>query len=795
MKFANLAQTLRSQPFKDILKELYGENPTTLTQQEQRYSSLLKDFSSTFGYELPNGTKIVSSPGRIEGLGNHTDHQQGKVIGAATNLDTIGMAVPTHDNKIRIVSKEFPKEIFEVDLTDLEAKDSDSKTVLQIKGIAKFLIDKGFELSGFDAAITSDVKVGSGLSSSASLGMLIGQVFSSIQKEGGGDDIPLLDMALAAQYAENVYWNKGSGLLDQFACATGGAAYMDFSTMPPKVEPLPLDLRKFGYTAVIIDTHTSHADGSDEYSQVPNEMKEVARQLLDIDVLSKSHKGALFARYMRSPGECLSDRAFLRAAHYYGEIGRVERGAEALRTDDFEDFLTCINDSGASSLLFLQNGYDIKDPTVQGVPLTLLLVSGYMEENAPGRNYGARLHGGGFGGTVIVYIPQDIASDFVACFNEYLSKKHGEPGPYAQELTVRPTGLVDISERLNPSHQYVPAFTTAPLFDPEVYTIRNAQGIEIQTTNAGASIMHLAVPDREGALGNIVLGYENQRMYLDNPFYLGCTVGRCANRIKDGVFTIDGREYYLAKNNGDNALHGGAHGFHRVLWECVEHGNNSVKYRLQSPDGDEGYPGNLVATVSMSLTDDNMLTIHYTASTDAPTIVNLTNHTYFNLGGPGEWQGAPRTIHGHELQVFAHSYTPIGKDLIPLGTIDPVSGTFLDLRTNTALGPLLDKFGGLDHNFMLDRSQGGLSRAAILYDPVSGRKVSVSTTKPALQVYTGNFLDGSAIGPEGAFHKHGGICLETQCPPDAENQDAFPSTILRPGELYQHTTVFEFATR
>lgn len=330
----------------------------------------------------------------------------------------------------------------------------------------------------------------------------------------------------------------------------------------------------------------------------------------------------------------------------------------------------------------------------------------------------------------------------------------------------------------------------------DAYTLKNAAGIEVKAMAYGGIITSLKVPDRSGNLGDIVLGFDRLDGYLEEHPFFGAIIGRYGNRIGNAQFTLDGRTYTLAKNNGPNHLHGGLKGFDKVLWTMAAvPGQNGVTFTRTSPDGEEGYPGNLAVKVTYTLTDDNKLIVDYEATTDKATPVNLTQHSYFNLAGEGSGD-----ILGHELTINADRYTPVDDTLIPTGEIASVEGTPFDFRKPTAIGarinadhPQLKAGRGYDHNWVLNRSGEGLQLAARVVEPKTGRTLEVSTLEPGMQFYAGNFLDGSITGKGGHVYAHRtGFCLETQHYPDSPNKPDFPSTILRPGQQYKTRTVFTF---
>jgi aldose 1-epimerase len=328
-----------------------------------------------------------------------------------------------------------------------------------------------------------------------------------------------------------------------------------------------------------------------------------------------------------------------------------------------------------------------------------------------------------------------------------------------------------------------------------LFTFTNRNGMVVKVTTYGGIITELLVPDRSGDAGNVVLGFDQLDAYLKVHPYFGAITGRVANRIAKGRFTLDGKEYVLAVNNGPNHLHGGIKGFDKVLWEAapVQQSEAGVELSYFSEDGEEGYPGNLSVKVTYSLTEENELRIDYAATTDQTTPVNLTNHSYFNLAGAGD-------ILGHEMFIAADRYTPVNDELIPTGEIAPVPGTPLDFTRPEKIGSRIHELRtnppGYDHNFVLNSGGGTFALAARVHEPSTGRVMEVFTTEPGVQLYTGNFLDGTLTGVGGrVYARHSGFCLETQHFPDAVNQPDFPSILLRPGETYRTKTSFRFSTR
>lgn len=335
-----------------------------------------------------------------------------------------------------------------------------------------------------------------------------------------------------------------------------------------------------------------------------------------------------------------------------------------------------------------------------------------------------------------------------------------------------------------------------------LYTLSNSRGIRVEITNYGGTIIRLFAPDRHGELADITLGFDRLDDYVARSPYFGCLIGRVGNRIAGGKFSLAGRIFQLARNNTPNGipchLHGGVAGFDKVLWDCEPFGGNEhsgLRLRYRSTDMHEGYPGNLDVAVTYTLAADNSLRIDYSATTDQPTPVNLTNHTYFNLAGEGSGD-----VLGHVLTLNARDFTPVNAGLIPLGHIAPVAETPFDFTSPDKIGHQIDlpheqlRFaGGYDHNYVLNRTSDALVTAAAVLEPISGRTLEVITTEPGIQFYSGNFLDGSLAGKSGhVYRRRHGFCLETQHFPDSPNQPTFPSVILHPGETLTSTTIYRF---
>jgi len=333
-----------------------------------------------------------------------------------------------------------------------------------------------------------------------------------------------------------------------------------------------------------------------------------------------------------------------------------------------------------------------------------------------------------------------------------------------------------------------------------LFTLNNSKGMVVQATNYGGKIVTIIVPDRNGKMADVCLGYESAEGYINGSASMGATMGRVANRIGNAQFTLNDSTYHLAKNNGEHTIHGGAKGFRFKVWDAKQLDDQNLELSYFSPDGEEGFPGNFTLKVLFTVTEDNELKLTYHATTDKPTVLNVTNHAFFNLAGEGNGD-----ILGHELMVNADSFTPTNESSIPTGEILSIEGTPLDFRNLTPIGERINadydqlKFaGGYDQNFILNKRENELAMAALLYDPSSGRVMEVKTTEPGIQVYSANSLTGKGpdVGKKGhAYGPQSSVCLETQHFPDSPNHPNFPSTVLNPGEDYVSTTIYKFSVK
>ncbi|HSG67873.1 MAG TPA: aldose epimerase family protein [Bacteroidales bacterium] len=373
-----------------------------------------------------------------------------------------------------------------------------------------------------------------------------------------------------------------------------------------------------------------------------------------------------------------------------------------------------------------------------------------------------------------LYMMVIISTLMVGCMQENKENKEKTNESEPMKITRETFGIVDASEVY-------------------LFTMSNNSGMTVKVTNYGGIVTSILTPGRDGTTADVVLGFDDLQSYLDGHPYFGSIVGRYGNRIAKGKFTIDGTEYSLATNNGPNHLHGGIKGFDKVVWEAKTKSypdSAMVVLKYNSPDMEEGYPGNLKIRIAYILTNENELKIRYQAKTDKATPVNLTHHSYFNLGGSQD------NALGHILTIAADKYVAVDENLIPTGELKAVAGTPMDFTSPHSIGERIDEVeGGYDHTYVLN-NKGSMLKVADAWDQASGRFMEVFTTEPGIQFYSGNFLDGSLTGKGGIiYNKHHGFCLETQHFPDSPNHPEFPNTILQPGEEYGYTTIYKFSTK
>ena len=360
------------------------------------------------------------------------------------------------------------------------------------------------------------------------------------------------------------------------------------------------------------------------------------------------------------------------------------------------------------------------------------------------------------------------------------------------------TGCESMSQR--EGHISSEPFGATPDGTPvQLYTLRNSRGMEARIMNYGGTVVSLTAPDRHGQYADVVLGYDRLADYIASSPYFGCLVGRYGNRIAKAQFKLNGQTYQLAANNEGNSLHGGLKGFDKVVWQSKSLASPlgpALELTYLSKDGEEGYPGNLSIKAVYTLTEENSLRLDFSATTDKDTVVNLTHHSYFNLAGKGD-------VLGHEVYLNASRFTPVDATLIPIGEMRPVKGTPLDFTKSTAIGARINqddqqlKLGkGYDHNWVLNKSPGALALAGRVYEPTTGRVLEAFTTEPGMQFYTGNFLDGTLTGKGGwVYQFRNGFCLEPQHFPDSPNQPGFPTTVLKPGQIYKNTIIYKFSAK
>lgn len=434
MYFKDIKTMINTKEAKDLFEKLYGKE--LMYDNKKRYELIIDGYTSTYGVEPQY---LFSSPGRTEISGNHTDHNHGKVIGASINLDCLAAVNENSSNKINILSESFNQR-FTIDIDNLSPSEKKAGTIDLVKGILKGFLEKGYKIGGFDAYITSNVIASAGVSSSAAFETLLCQIINTLFNE---DKIDIVTYAHIGKYAENNYWDKASGLLDQMCCAVGGLINIDFlDAKNPKVKKIDFDFSKENHSIIIVQTGKGHADLSEEYSSIPNEMKKVA-QFFGKEVLADINEQDLYTNLTKLRGYA-GDRAVLRAIHFFDENKRVDDEVAALETKNFKGFLDNITSSGNSSWKYLQNSYTNKDVKEQSVNIALALTERFISKKQVGA---CRIHGGGFAGVIMAILPNEIVKEYITYIEEYMGKDS------AYKMSIRPYGSICINNMIGAKHE------------------------------------------------------------------------------------------------------------------------------------------------------------------------------------------------------------------------------------------------------------------------------------------------------------------------------------------------------
>lgn len=769
---------------------------------DTNHSRITQAFAERYG-EAP--AFVVRAPGRVNLIGEHTDYNDGFVLPLAIERAVWIALRPRADRTVRVWSMEYEEESSFV-LGSLER--GEDSWVEYLKGCASVLAEAGLETGGWEGVLTGDVPLGAGLSSSAALELATLRAFAAVA------NIPwnAAEMALLGQKAENRWVGVNCGIMDQMISAAGRdghALLIDCRSLDLEPVPLPEDT-----VVVILDTATRRGLVDSAYNERRQRCEEAARAL-GVDALRD-----VSPERLASESDRLDPTTLRRARHVVTENARTVLAAEAMRQGSPERLGTLMNESHVS----LRDDFEVSTKALD--------LFSELARSSPGC-FGARMTGAGFGGCAVALVDAGAADAFVERVGLAYETKTGlKPAIYVTRATEgaqlvesrrsadAPTGAwtplavyahVDAGGTPSEAPAAQPATLTPAKGVPtvtrtsagliidgrevELYTLTPGSGLELTLMTYGGIVQSIHAPDRDGRLADVTLGYASPWEYLHNPAYFGAIVGRYANRIAGGRFELDGQLMQLHLNDGPNQLHGGPRGFDAVIWNAAaferEHECGAV-LTYHSPHGEGGFPGSLDVEVTYTVTDRNEWIVDYRAATDRATPVNLSQHSYFNLAGAG-------SALDHLLHVAASTYLPVRPDGIPTGAPAPVEGTPFDLRTDRALRegiasnhPDIQAVAGYDHSLILDGE--AASPAARLYDPGSGRTLSVFTSEPAIQVYTGNHLTGTPGKTGQDYQAFDGLCLETQHLPDSPNRPDFPDTILRPGTPYTSRTRFVFGT-
>ena len=737
--------------------------------QDQLREKTARTFAEVFSAEPE---QLYWAPGRVNLIGEHTDYNDGFVLPCAINYGTVIAASPRNDNKVVVIACDFDNARSEFELSlPIEKAGAEQFWSNYVRGTAQALMNKGHQLGGANLVIAGNVPQGAGLSSSASLEVVTGLALCHINNI----DISNEELALAGQSSENDFVGSNTGIMDQMisACGQPGhAVLLDCRTLNTRTVSMPDNA-----TVVIINSNVKRGLVDSEYNTRRQQCEDAA-EAMGVPALRDADMNML-----ESHRDAMEPVTWRRARHIITENTRTLAAADALKTGDLEQMGRLMAESHVS----MRDDFEITVPAID----TLVEIVGSVISNG-----GVRMTGGGFGGCIVALVPTaDVDVVKAAVMEQYPAKTGLQPAIHICQASSGAAVLVDQPHDWPFSVRQEPFGKTPAGEEITRTTLINGHGMEVVLLNYGATIQAIRTPDRDGQLANIVLSCDNLEDYVKQDACLGAVAGRNANRIAHGRFSLNGEQHQLSGNLDGHHLHGGYVGFQRSVWkQSIRESRNSVSVTMtcHSPDGDEGYPGDLDAAVTYTLNSDNQLDISYRATTSKATIINLTQHSYFNLAGGG-------SCLDHVLRIQADHYLPTDSNIVPAGNVAEVGGTPFDFRDGKAIGkdihsddPQLTMSHGFDHNLCLSRN-GELQDMGEVFEPGSGRVMRIQTDQPGVQLYTGNYLDG-VPAPEGkTYSQYDGFCLETQAWPDAPNHPEFPSTELHPGKVYQHQTVLTFS--
>lgn len=723
-----------------------------------------KEFELRFG----GHGECYSSAGRINLIGEHTDYNDGFVFPGAIDKCIVAEIRPNGTAIVNIHSIDMDEQIsFGLDEDDAPVK----QWAKYIFGVCRETIKRGGCVEGFDAVFAGDIPLGAGLSSSAALESVFAYAINDLFND---NSIDKFELAKIGQATEHNYCGVKCGIMDQFASIFGKKGHlMRLDCRSLEYEYFPFN--PTGYRLVLVDSAVKHELVGSPYNRRRESCERIAKRL-GLKSLREATMDDL-----ESIKDDISEEDYKRARFVIGEKKRVLNVCDALVAGDY---------ATVGKLMYETHEGLSKDYEVSCEELD------FLNEIARKTGVcGSRIMGGGFGGCTINLVNDEVYDTFIETARKEFAARYGH------EPIIHDVVISDGAHKCTEAgvKRLETRYVASPKGDVELFTLTNADGASVTLTNIGAGITSIIVPDRHGHMADVLLGYDNPLDHIGDGACAGSIPGRYANRIAHGRFSINGKEYSLSINNGPNSLHGGPKGFHNCLWDSEIIGDDCIRFSRTSPDGEEGYPGTLKVSATYRWRDDNRLELTIEAETDAPTVVNLTSHPYFNLGGHDSG-----SVLDHELWLGCSRYLPTDDTLIPTGEKASVEGTPMDFTSPHALGRDINedftalKYGkGYDNCWIVDgHVTGGTKTVAILADDKSGRTLEIESDQPGIQVYTGNWLSGSPKGKGGHDYKdYEGVAIECQDLPDAPNHPDFPQTRLNPVDKYRRVIIFKFKTR
>ncbi|OXX70978.1 galactokinase [Vibrio sp. V19_P1S1T109] len=725
-------------------------------------------FEQVLGYAPSH---IIQAPGRVNLIGEHTDYNDGFVLPCAINYQTVVAAAKREDNLVRIVSVDYGNALDEFDLTQEITFQQDKMWANYIRGVVKCLLARGYSFTGADITVSGNVPQGAGLSSSAALEVVIGQTFKELYQL----DISQAEIALNGQQAENEFVGCNCGIMDQMISAQGRenhALLLDCRSLETQAVSMPEEM-----AVVIVNSNKKRGLVDSEYNTRRQQCEEAAR-IFGVKAL----RDVSIEQFNQKVSE-LDELVAKRARHIITENDRTVEAAQALRAHDMKRMGELMAQSHAS----MRDDFEI---TVKEIDTLVDIIKEVIGDQG-----GVRMTGGGFGGCIVALVPPTLVDAVKAAVDEKYEVATGLKASIYVCQAKEGAGLVEAcctSSLVHTMTQQV-AYDGRPA---QLVSLTNRIGSRVVLMDIGATWLSCELALKDGERREVLLGVSTMSDFQKQQSYMGVTVGRYANRIAKGQFELNDQRYQVTTNQAGNSLHGGLEGLDQRRWTIAHKSAQQVTFSIHSSDGDQGFPGNVDIAVSYELNDQNQLILRYLATTDKPTPLNLTNHAYFNLLGAE----SDHTILDHSLSIKADQFLPTDPHGIPLSGPKSVIDTGFDFRVAKSIGRDLLKdeqqqaSKGYDHSYLLPDKADLTVCAAQLKSPDAKVTMSVFTTKPAIQLYSGNWLSGTPNRRGGVYQGYAGVALETQYLPDAPNHAEWqqPSCITLPGQEYTHTTIYQF---